>query len=57
MNYIYVMNYKKYQSICRTSARLELGMKNYLNKIGSKNQMESSGNSLFKVNVLMRLIN
>jgi len=51
MNYFYVMNYKKYQSICRTSSRFELGMKNYLNKTGSENQVESSGNSLIKVNM------
>ena len=57
MNYFYVMNYKKYQSICRTSSRFELGLKNYLNKTGSENQVESSGNSLIKVNVLLRHIN
>jgi len=51
------MNYKKYQSICRTSSRLELVMKNYLNKPGSENQVESSGNSLIKVNVLLRHVN
>jgi len=51
------MNYKKNQSICRTSSRFELGMKNYLNKTGSENQVESSGNSLIKVNVLLRHIN
>ena len=48
MNYFYVINYKKYQSICRTSSRFELGMKNYLNKTGSENQVESSGNSLIE---------
>ena len=51
------MNYKKYQLICRTSSGFELGMKNYLNKTGSENQVESSGNSLIKVNVLLRHIN
>jgi len=51
------MNYKKYQSICRTSSRFKLGMKNYLNKTGSGNKVESSGNSLIKVNVLLRHIN
>jgi len=51
------MNYKKYQSICRTSSKLELSMKNYLNKTGGEIQVESSGNSLIKVNVFLRHIN
>jgi len=50
------MNYKKYQSICRTSSRFKLDTKNYLNKTGSENKLESSGNSLVKVNVLLQHI-